>query len=156
MTTIASRRQPRQAKPRAPRRARVLGYLVAVAINVAFIWLVNVAPGWRWLPFLTGDFSRVVGLVTLSFVISAAVNLVYVALDPLWMKRLGDALTTAVGFVVMLQLFQIFPFDFGAQWAGWETPFRVLLGLGCLGAAIGVLANLAMLARNLATRTEAP
>jgi hypothetical protein len=126
------------------------GYVIAAGINVAFLWFVTVAPGWRWLPFLTEDFSRVVGLVTLSFVISIAVNLDYIGLDPRWVKRLGDALTTAVAFVVLLQLARVFPFDFGPQWAGWEAPFRVLLGLGCVGAAIGVIANLVMLVREIA------
>ena len=154
MTTIGARPAPRQAKQRPPRPARVVGYLVSAALNGAFIWLVNVAPGWRWLPFLSDDFARVVGLVTLSFVLGVAVNLVYAAVDPLWVKRLGDAVTTAVAFVVMLRLFQIFPFDFGAQWAAWETPFRVLLGLGCVGAAIGVIANLALLVRDLATAVD--
>jgi hypothetical protein len=151
MTILESRPEPPQTKPRPPRGARTLGYLVAVAINVVFIWLVNVAPGWRWLPMLSEDFSRVVGLVTLSLVISGVVNLVYVALDPVWMKRLGDAVTTAVAVVVLFQLFRVFPFDFGPQWAWWETPFRVVLAVGCAGAVIGVIANLAMLARSLTT-----
>lgn len=154
MTTIESRPEPPRAKPRAPRGARVAGYLVAVAINVAFIWLVNVAPGWRWLPLLSDDFSRVVGLVTLSLVVSVLVNLVYIAIDPRWMRRLGDALTAAVAFVVMLRLLQVFPFDFDPPWAWLQTPCRVLLILGCVGAAIGVIANLAMAARDLATGTE--
>jgi hypothetical protein len=153
MTTIASPPEPRQKQPRAPRGARMVGYLLAIAINAAFIWFVNVAPGWRWLPFLSEDFSRVAGLVTLSFVISVLVNLVYLGLDPPWLKRLGDALTAAVAVVVMYQLFRIFPFDFGQQWAGWETPVRVLLGLGSAGAAIAVIANLGMLVREVATRT---
>jgi hypothetical protein len=154
MTTVAERPELRQSKPRPPRSARVVGYLVAAAINLAFIWFVNVAPGWRWLPFLDESFSRVVGLVTVSFMISVAVNLVYVAVDPLWMKRLGDALTSAVAVVVTFRLFMVFPFDFGAQWAWWEGTFRILLGLGCVGAAIGVIANLALLVAQLASWDE--
>jgi hypothetical protein len=156
MTTVAARPEHGQTKPRPPRSARVVGYLVAAAINLAFIWFVNVAPGWRWVPFLDEDFSRVLGLVTVSFVISVVINLVYVAVDPLWMKRLGDALTSAVAVVVTFQLFMVFPFDFGTQWAWWEGLFRILLGLGCVGAAIGVIANLAMLVGQLASWAENP
>jgi hypothetical protein len=150
MTTTELRPSPPRAKPRPPRGARVVGYLIAAAINVALLWFVIVTPGWRWLPFLTEDFSRVVGLVSLSFVIAVLINLVYVAVDPVWMKRLGDAITTAVGFVVMLLLLQVFPFDFGSQWAWVHTALRVFLILGCVGAAIGVIANLGMLVRDVA------
>ena len=149
MTTIESRPQRQQAKPPS-RRARVFGYLVAVTINVALIWLLNVAPGWRWLPFLSDDFTRVLGVVTLSLVVSVAVNLLYIGFDPPWMKRLGDTLTLAVWLVVTLQVLLVFPFDFG-QWAGWETPFRALVVVGCLGAAIGVVANIVLLAREVVT-----
>jgi hypothetical protein len=151
MTTTQTRPAPPKAKARPPRSARVAGYLIAAAINAGILWLVIVAPGWRWLPFLTEDFSRVLGLVTLSLVLGVVVNVVYVAVDPIWMKRLGDALTTAVGAVVMLQLLTVFPFDLGSQWGWLHTPLRILLVLGCAGAAIGVLVNLAQLVGALAT-----
>lgn len=150
MTTTEVRPSSPQAKARAPRGARVAGYLVAVAIDVALMWVINVAPGWRWLPFVTEDFSRVVGLVSLSLVISFLINLAYVAFDPPWAKRLGDAITAALSVVVMLQLFRIFPFDFGPAWAWLHTPFRLVLATGCVSAAIGVIANLAGMAQSLA------
>jgi hypothetical protein len=151
MTTTQTRPAPPAPKVRPPRSARVAGYLIAAAINAGVLWLVIVAPGWRWLPFLTEDFSRVLGLVALSFVLGVVANVVYVAVDPTWMKRLGDALTTAVGVVVMLQLLRVFPFDFGTQWGWVHTPLRILLVLGCVGASIGVVVNLAQLVGDLAT-----
>ena len=73
--TIPDRQQTR---PRPSRGARGVGYLLGAAINVALIWLINVPPGWRWLPFLTDDFSRVVGLVTASLVVGFVINVIYV------------------------------------------------------------------------------
>lgn len=151
MAAIASRPEPRQAKPRPPRGARVLGYLVAAGVSVALIWLVNVAPGWRWLPFLSDDFARVVGWVTLAFVVNAVVNLVHVGFDPVWARRLGEAVTAAVGCVVTLQLLIVFPFDVGA---GWATLLRVVLVLGVLGTGIGAIANLATALRHLVAAPE--
>jgi hypothetical protein len=154
MTISEFRAGPSPAKRRAPRGARVLGYLVAAAINVAFIGFLNIWPGWRWLPFLTEDFSRVVGLVSLSLAISLLINLVYLAVDPLWMKRLGDALTAAVAVAVLFQLFQVFPVDFGVGWGWLHTPFRILLAVGCVGAAIGAVANLAELGKGLVAGSD--
>lgn len=154
MATSGPRSQSRQRKQRAPRGTRVVGYVVAAVVNVAFIWLVKVAPGWRWLPILSDDFSQVVGLLTFSFVVSVVVNLVYVAFDPPWMKHLGEALTASIAAVVMLQVVVVFPFDLGSQWAGWETPLRVLMGVGCAVLAIAAVANLALLARDVLTGTE--
>jgi hypothetical protein len=155
MTTTELRTASSPARRRAPRGARVVGYLVAAAINAAFIWFLNVSPGWRWVAFLTEDFSRVVGVVSLSLMISLLINLVYLAVDPLWIKRLGDAVTAAVAVVVMLQLFQVFPFDFGSGWDWAHTVLRVFLAFGCIGAAIGVLANLAEMAKSLAAAVDA-
>jgi hypothetical protein len=137
-------RRPR----RAPRSARIFGYLLSIGINAGVLWFVTVAPGWRWLPFLTEDFRLVVGLVSLSLVAGIAVNLWYLVSDPIWAKQLGDALTAALAFVVLLQLLRIFPFDLGG-WANWETALRFFLGLGCVGSAIGVIAQLASLVRDL-------
>ena len=132
----------RRPKARVPRGARIFGYLLAIAIHAALIWFVNVAPGWRWLPFLTEDFGQLLGLVTLSLLLGAIVNLAFLVADPPWAKQLGEALTGAVSFVVLLQLARIFPFELGAGWAAWETPLRVLLWLGCIGTAIAVVAQL--------------
>ena len=137
---------PPVGSPRRPsRRARRAGYLLAVAINLVLVWLVNVAPGWEVLPFLTEDFTRVVGFVNLSLLVGAAVNLAYVVADPAWAKRLGDAVTAAIALGVLLQLLAVFPFDLGADRAGWETALRTLLALAAVGTAIAIIASLAQL-----------
>jgi hypothetical protein len=128
---------------------RRVGYVVGAAVNALLVWLVNVEPGWRWLPFLREDFTAVLGWVNVSLAVGVMVNLVYVAADPLWLKRLGDAVTAAFAFMVLLRLTTAFPFDLGG-WAGWETSLRVLLVLGCVGTAIGVVASLAETIRELA------
>jgi hypothetical protein len=148
MTALVTRAQRSGTRPRPHRGARVVGYLVAVAINAGLIWVVNAVPGWRSLPLLSGEFSRVLGIVTISFMVGLAINLLFVVYDPPWVKRLGDALTTGVTVVVMLQLVTVFPFDFGSRWGAWEAPFRVFLVLGCVGAVIGVISNLFLLVRD--------
>jgi hypothetical protein len=148
MTALETRAQRPGTRPRPHRGARVVGYLVAVAINAGLIWVITAVPGWRSLPLLSEEFSRVLGIVTLSLMIAVAINLLFVAYDPPWVKRLGDAVTTGVTVVVLLQLVTVFPFDFGSRWGAWEAPFRVFLLVGCVGALIGVISNLVLLARD--------
>jgi hypothetical protein len=135
----ADAERPPRRPPTAVRRA---GYVVGAAVNALFLWLVNVEPGWRWFPFVSEDFTAVLGWVNVSLMVGVVVNVVYVVVDPPWLKRLGDAVTAAVAFVVLLRLTTVFPFDLGS-WSGWETPLRVVLVLGCVGTAIGAVASLA-------------
>jgi hypothetical protein len=44
---------------------RRVGYFLAVVINVMMLDTIHVWPGWRELPILTEDMSRVLGLITL-------------------------------------------------------------------------------------------
>jgi hypothetical protein len=145
MTAAAPTRVERRRPSRATRRA---GYLVSVAINLALLWLLLVEPGWRWLPFLTEDFTAVLGWVVVSLLVGVVINLVFVGFDPPWARRLGEAMSAAIATVALVRLLAVFPIDLGT-WSGWETALRLLLGLACLGTAIGAIANLAQAARDL-------
>jgi hypothetical protein len=121
--------------------ARRAGYAIAVLLNAALLVLVNRWPGWEALPFLTTDTRLVIAVVNASVLVNLAANLVYLARDPRWLKALGDTLTTAVGLVAMVRIWQVFPFDFGDSSVDWTLLARVALGLGIVGAAIGVIVN---------------
>jgi hypothetical protein len=131
---------------RAPRNARRVGYVLGLAINLLLLWLVTVEPGWRVVPILTEDFVQVVGLVIVSLLVGAAVNLVYLAADPPWLKHLGEAATAAIACLVLARMWSLFPIELGS-WSGWEPALRVVIGLACLGTGISVVANLAQAIR---------
>lgn len=120
--------------------SRRLGYVVAVAVNVGLLYLLNRNPGWEAVPFLTPAMGRVIGVVNLSIAVGAAANLLYVVWDPEWLKALGDLTTTCVGLLAMLRLWQVWPFDF-ASGTPWDLLARVALGLGLLGSVVGILAS---------------
>lgn len=149
MGSAAASPPPVRSPRRPSRRARRAGYVLSMAINLGLLWLVNLDPGWQAVPFLTAEFTRVVGLVNLSLAAGVAVNLGYVVADPEWAKRLGDAITAAIALVVLLQLLTIFPFDLGPDRSGWETVLRTVLALACVGTAIGIIASLAQLLRTI-------
>jgi hypothetical protein len=130
--------------------ARRAGYVIAVLLNAALLVLVNRWPGWEALPFLTTDTRLVIAVVNASVLVNLAANLVYLARDPRWLKALGDTLTTAVGLVAMVRIWQVFPFDF-ADWShDWSWLLRVLLGVGMVGSVIGIAVQFISLVRQLA------
>lgn len=131
--------------------SRRAGYVVAVAINAAMLWLIHVWPGWDALPFLSADFDTVLWLVDLSLAVTIAANLVYLARDPRWLTAAGAIVTTAVGLVAVVRMVQVFPFDLGESGV-WPVVFRVLLWVALVGSVIGIVANLVTLVRALGAR----
>ena len=146
----------RTAAPKRPAVAtRRFGYVVAVLVNAALLYLVNGWPGWDAVPFLTADTRLVIGLVNASILVNLAANVVYVVRDPPWLKALGDVLTTTVGLVALLRIWQVFPFDFASSSFDWALVVRVLLGVAIVGSAIGIVAAFVSFVRNVAS-TGAP
>ena len=145
MTETATRTRPTVG-------ARRFGYVVAVLVNAAMLYAVNRWPGWEVLPFLTADLVLVLGLVNASIVVNLAANLVYLVRDPRWLRALGDLLTTAVGLVALVRMWQVFPFDFSGDWDGWTLVVRLLLGLGIVGSAIGLVTACVSFVKGVTTR----
>jgi len=145
MTHIATQRRPAVG-------ARRAGYLVAVLVNAAMLYAVNVWPGWESVPFLTEGMRLVIGLVNLSIVVNLGANVVYLLRDPPWLKALGDILTTAVGLVALVRIWQVFPFDFDDGSFDWTLVVRVLLGVGIVGSSIGIGVAAVSLGKGLAAR----
>ncbi len=131
-----------------PRGARSFGYVVAAAINAALIFVVNNLLEWDVLPWLTADFQRVVGIVSLSLGASVAANLAFAAYDAPWFKSVGEIVMAGFGFAAAVRLFQVFPFDFSAYDFNWGLVARVVLILAMVGIGISVLVELGKLARN--------
>lgn len=149
MTTVTAPR----ARPRRPSvAARRTGYVIAIGVNAALLWLANVAPGWEVLPFLTTDMERVMPLVNASMMAGVAANVLYLAADPKWLKALGDIVTTAVGIVAMVAIWQVFPFDFGDASFDWALLFRWVLGVGIVGSAIAIVVNVVSLVSDTRSR----
>jgi len=126
---------------------RRTGYVIAAALNAVLLYLVNVWPGWQAVPFLTEDTRQVLGLVNLSLAASIAVNLVYLAYDPRWVRSLGDLLTTSIGLAGIVRVWQVFPFDVDGYSVDWALVIRGVLVVAGVGAAIGILVQLVALIR---------
>lgn len=127
--------------------SRRAGYVVAAGVNALMLYLINIWPGWQVLPFLTGETPQVLGLVNASIAVGLAVNLLYALRDPVWLKALGDLLTTAVGLAAMWAIWQVFPFDFAGSDIDWALVFRIGLVVGMVGSGIAIIVHVITLIR---------
>lgn len=125
--------RPRERPPAAARR---LGYSFGVAVNLLLLYAVN-RIGWQEVSFLTSDTEQLVGLLNLSLALGVLVNVVLIASDPRWLKAAGDALTTAASIVLLVRVWQVFPFTFD-HGSLWEQVTRIVLGVSLVGCVIAL------------------
>ena len=144
MSTATTSPSRRRTKARPSRAARRFGYVVAIVLNAAMLYAINVWPGWDVVPFLTDDTVDVLEVVNASIVATMAANLVYVFRDPPRVKALGDVVTTVVGLVAMVVIWRVFPLDLSS---GWETVARALLAIGIVGSGIAIVTGIVRLVR---------
>lgn len=126
---------------------RRFGYVVAILVNLTLAWLIAVWPGWDVVPFLTQDTTEVLPFVYAAIATGVLVNLVYVADDRPTVKATGELVNALVGFVSVIRIWQVFPFDLDGQWVGWEWLIYVALAVGAFGTAIGAVVQLVTLVR---------
>jgi hypothetical protein len=115
---------------------RSLGYVVAIAVNVALLYLINKSPGWQAVGFLTSETSVVLGLVNASIVAGVVMNSVYLVSDPEWLRALGDVMTTTIGLVALLAIWQVWPMDLAAPW---DLLARWVIAVGVAGSVIAIV-----------------
>ena len=119
---------------------------MAAAVNALLLYLINRNPGWEAVPVLTSETTLVLGLVNASIAVNLVANLVYLVWDPVWLKALGELVTTAVGVLASVRFWQVWPLDLDPG-SGWDVLARVAVGLGIVGGCIGIIASVAKFAR---------
>ena len=146
-------RTPTPVRQRAGLGQRRFGYLVAVAVNAAMLYLLNRSPGWDAVPFLTPETPEVLGLVNASIVAGVVANLVYLVRDPQWLRALGDVVTTAVGLAALVAIWQVWPVELSAVW---DLLARWVVGVGVVGSVIGIVVAVVHFVRDLSASPSEP
>jgi hypothetical protein len=127
--------------------ARRSGYVIAIAVNVVMLYVVNNLLAWNLLPFLTDDFGRVLWLIDISLLATIMVNFVYLAYDQSWFRSLGQIGLNLISLVVAVRMYQVFPFDFSGSTFDWTQIARVVIIFTILGTAVGAIVEAVKLAR---------
>ena len=122
---------------------RRFGYGIAIFLNAAALAAVNIWPGWHVVPFLTPDMALVLPLVNASIISSLIADAVYLVDDAPWLRELGNLVTTAIGAVALVRMWQVFPFDFADAAVDWAFVVRTLIVLGVAGSVIAITVSIA-------------
>ncbi|MBG0815533.1 hypothetical protein [Planomonospora sp. ID82291] len=130
--------------------ARRFGYSVAVVVDTVLLYMINVAPGWQTVPFLTEETWQVLPMVNLSLAAGAVANLVYMICDPRWLRSLGDLVTTAISLIALVGILRVFPFAFGDPSVDWALVARSVLVVSVAGTAVAVVVHLVSFVRRAA------
>jgi hypothetical protein len=133
------------SEERAPSAGRRIGYVVAIAVNVAGLIVVNNVLDWGWFPWLTEDFGDILPILNVSLAASIAANAAYLAFDPRWFKAIAELALLSISLAVTIRMLQVFPFDFSSYDFSWEVVARSLLGLAIFGIVAGILAQIVQL-----------
>ncbi len=146
MTLTAPRRRTSPA-------TRRFGYAVAAMMNIVFLWVVNIWPGWEAVPFLTAGTAAVIGAVNACIWVNLVVNVLYAIDDGPWIKFFGTLASNVMGIVAMLRMWDVFPFDFGGATFDWALLARVILVVGIAGSVIAMIVAVVTLAKALAQQS---
>ena len=133
--------------------SRRLGYLLAILINGVMLYVVNVWPGWQSVPILTEDTQLLLGLVNLALIAGIIVNVVNLILDLAPVRALGDLVILGIGLVVLVGIWQVFPFNFEGASFDWTLLVRIVLALAIAGSVIGILVQIVVLVRSILGRS---
>ena len=134
--------------------ARRAGYGIGALVNVGLLYIVNIWPGWEVVPFLTAETASVLVLVNLSIISNLAANAVYLVNDAAWLKALGTILTTTIGMITLVRIWQVFPFDFGSSSFNWELLTRIILIIGIVGSDIAIIAAFYAFVKSVVVRIK--
>ncbi len=139
---------PHEPRPRARASSTNRGGdLVGAVINVVLLYLLNFRPGWQVVDFLTPETAAVLGIVNATLIVSAVGGLLYAVIGSRAFRALGGVVTSAVALAATIAVWRVFPFDFSAYAFDWALVARILLMLGMVGTAIGIIVSLGMFAR---------
>jgi hypothetical protein len=147
------RRRPPRRQPPGP-AARRFGFAVAAFVDLLLLFLGNIWPGWQVLPFLTGATVQVLPWINASLAVGVVANVANLIFDRAWLKAFGDLVTTSVGLAAMIQLWVVFPFDFGESTFPWVVIVRTLIVIAIAGSAIGIVVAAVTFVRALLRRAD--
>jgi hypothetical protein len=128
------------------RASRALGYTIAAVVNSVLLYLVNVAPGWDAVPFLSPDAAQVVPVFNATLVVGIVGNIVNIIVDRRWTRAVTEILSACVSLAFIVATWRVFPFTFDGATVQWSVITRVVLVFAALGCGISVIVQIVALA----------
>lgn len=137
----------RATRPELGLAARRVGFVVAIVVNVAMVYVANNLLGWDLLPFLTSEFGDLLWVINLSLGATIIVNIFWLGYDADWFRLLCQIGLNLISALVLIRLYRVFPFDFSAYEFEWALLARAVIVLTMVALAVGTVVELVKLAR---------
>ena len=130
------------------------GYSIAIALNALFLFFVNNVLEWGLFSWLTNDFEQVIPILNFSLGLGIVLNAIYLIGDPPLLKSSTQLISNIVSLLVVVRMYRVYPFDFGAYSFNWDLLMRIMLILGIVGTSIGIISELVKSVRLLSVVDE--
>lgn len=125
--------------------SRRISYSITILVNAVLLGLVNGWPGWQVVPFVTEDAAPVIVPLTVAFSAVIVVYAVNLILDQRWFRAFGDGVNAALSLLVLILLWDIFPFTFSDTSIDWALVARVILGFAMAACVVSIIVNVGVL-----------
>jgi hypothetical protein len=129
--------------------ARVVGYVVAIVVNLILLAIARAVPSWG-LSFVTPAFDEVLPAIARSLVVAIVANTILCAFDAAWFRHLAQVVMNAFALSATLALWRVYPFDFGSP--GGDDLARLVLLLVAIAVVIATFAEVVQMLLALAGR----
>lgn len=118
-------------------------YITSIIFNLIFLWIVNKIPEWK-LSFIRDNFSAVLWILNMNLLIQIGGNTLMLLIDHPAIRYLSRMILEASGFITMIVLFFIYPFNFShLHHLAWiDKVLPILLIIGMVISALKVFSNL--------------
>lgn len=133
-----------------PSAAKQFGYIVAIAVNIALIYIANNLLNWN-VSFLTKDFVQCLWAINLSLGVTIFVNFIFIFFDRKWFKNLMEAFGNVFAFISGFIFWRVFPLNLPENLAR-IINFALIFALGAI--VLSTMIDLVSAVRNY-NRTNA-
>ncbi|MDP2965879.1 MAG: hypothetical protein Q8N39_07575 [Pelolinea sp.] len=113
-----------------PSPARQFGYIIAIAVNIALIYIANNLLNWN-VPFLTKDYTQCLWAVNLSLGVTIFINFIFIFFDRKWFKNLMQAFGNVFAFISGFIFWRVFPLNLSDSLAR-IVNFALIIALGAI------------------------
>ena len=136
---------PAEKSAESARSRRQVDYAVAIALNVVILFVANVWPSWRAIPYVTEDAVPAVAIITIAAFVAIALNIACLVVDRRWMKPLTELVSAAFTLAVAIQVWHTFPFDLPTGALDWMMFARVAIVIAIVVSSIALVVQFILL-----------
>lgn len=127
------------------------GFIGAIIVNIIFLYIVNNLLNWN-IFFIAPTWTQVLFILNLSIVANILANIGFLIYQRGWFRTLVQIILNIIGFVVVYELYVVFPFIIQTEWIA--IGLKLLLILAVIGLVISTIIEVLRLITNNILKTN--